>query len=92
MPFFRESDKNKVLTYDGYRAMQKPRVIIFDGMEFDVSDCESLYISTGERSDAPVKRGFRVRCLGGRQFELELTEGDGWRIKPIPGPVAANEE
>ena len=77
---------DNVLTYDGHRAHQRPRVVVFQCVEYDVIECESLYISTGVRADAPVKRGFRVRCKGGRQFKLELTEGTGWTVAPVDGP------
>ena len=92
MPFFDESEHNRVFTYDGYRAMQRPRLVLFESVEYAVIECESLYISTGESTNSAVKRGFGVRCSGGRQFELELIEGKGWRIKPLPGPFAASDD
>lgn len=78
--------KNHVITHDGHRAIPKPRVVVFGGADHEVTDCESLYISTGEKNDTPVKRGFLVRCKGGRQFKLEMTDGASWEITPIPGP------
>ena len=80
------STSNKVLTYDGHRAVQRPAVVIYDDTQYVVIDCQSLFISTGVESDAPVKRGFHVQCEGGRQFYLTLTEGTGWTIQPIQGP------
>ena len=81
-----DSIMTAVLTYDGRKAFERPRVVIWEGIEHEVTRSVSLYISTGLASDAPVKRGFHVRCRGGRQFKLELTEGAGWKIEPIPGP------
>ncbi|MBN2717243.1 MAG: hypothetical protein JXX14_15425 [Deltaproteobacteria bacterium] len=80
-----ESATCQVLTYDGHRAAQRPRVVIFDDIEYQVRECESLFISTGEAASAPVRRGFVVRCEGGRQFRLTLTEGVGWLIESQPG-------
>lgn len=88
MPSCNHPKHSTVLTYDGHRAVQRPRIVIFEGVNYEVTECESLYISTGIRSDSPVKRGFHVRCQGGRQFKLELTEGIGWQIDPLPGPYA----
>ncbi|MBN2340100.1 MAG: hypothetical protein JXX29_08710 [Deltaproteobacteria bacterium] len=79
---------NQVLTYDGHRNAQRPRMIVFESQEYLIIECETLYISTGEATDAPVKRGFHVRCKGGRQFKLELIEGTGWIIDALPGPFS----
>ena len=89
MPSCNESETCRVLTYDGHRAMQRPRIVLFDNIEYRVIECESLFISTGVLASSPVKRGFHVRCDGGRQFKLTLTEGVGWFIESMPGPYAA---
>ncbi|MBN2529686.1 MAG: hypothetical protein JXR76_25070 [Deltaproteobacteria bacterium] len=88
MPSSNKKQSGRVLTYDGHRAMQRPRMVVFEGVHYEVVECESLYISTGIHSNCPVKRGFHVRCLGGRQFRLELTEGVGWQIETVPGPFS----
>jgi hypothetical protein len=95
MPFSDTSNihdqTDNVLTYDGHRAQQRPRIVIFKGVEYLVIECQTLYISTGIHQHAPVKRGFEVRCQGGRQFKLELTEGIGWKIDTVDGPFVAPE-
>lgn len=77
---------DRVITYDGHRAFEKPKAVVFEGKRHEVVSSESLFISTGVETDSPVKRGFEVRCEGGARFKLVLTEGVGWEITPIAGP------
>ncbi len=81
---------NRVITYDGHRAFERPEAVVFEGKRHEVVSSESLFISTGVETDSPVKRGFMVRCEGGARFRLVLTEGVGWEITPIPGPKLVN--
>jgi hypothetical protein len=81
---------DRVITYDGHRAFERPKTVVFDGNRHEVVSSESLFISTGVETDSHVKRGFMVRCEGGARFKLVLTEGVGWEITPIAGPKLVN--
>ena len=83
---------DSVITYDGHRAFERPDAVIFKGKRHEVASSESLFISTGVETDSPVKRGFMVRCEGGARFKLVLTEGIGWEITPIAGPMLVTEQ
>lgn len=82
---------DRVITYDGHRAFEKPKAVVFEGKRHEVASSESLFISTGVEADSPVKRGFAVRCEGGARFKLVLTEGVGWEITPILGPKMVSD-
>lgn len=79
--------RDGVVTLDSYKAFEKPKAVIHKGIRHEVVICESLYVATGVDPSSPVRRGFEVRCEGGARFKLELTEGVGWRIEPVPGPT-----
>jgi len=80
--------EDRVITFDGHRAFDRPVAVVHGGARLEVVACVSLYISTGVEPASPVRRGFEVRCAGGRRFRLILTEGVGWEIIPLPGPSA----
>ncbi len=77
----------RVLTYDGYRAGERPIGVIVDDEQFGVKEIEDTWISTGVDPKSEVCYGFVVRCHGGVRFRLIYSEDGGWRGRRLPGPI-----
>ena len=76
-----------VVTYDGFRAGERPIAVIIDDERIDVKEIEDTWISTGVDPQSEVCYGFVVRCFGGMRFRLVYSEENGWRGKHLPGPT-----
>jgi hypothetical protein len=77
----------RVVTYDGYRAGERPIAVIIDDVRLDVKEIEDTWISTGVDPQSEVCYGFVVRCYGGMRFQLSYSEERAWRGKRLPGPA-----
>ena len=77
-----------VVTYDGYRAGERPIGVIVDGERFDVKEIEDTWISAGVDTRTEVRYGFVVRCFGGMRFRLVYGQESGWQGERLPGPAA----
>lgn len=86
------ADPIRVVTFDSHRGDGTPIAVIEGGARLEVVAIERAWIATGVATDAPVRRGFEVRCRGGARFRLVNTVGDGWRGEPLPGPRLAPVE
>ena len=77
----------RVLTYDGYRAGERPIGVIVGDERFEVKEIEDTWISTGVDPQSEVCYGFVVRCYGGTRFRLIYSKNRGWRGEHLPGPT-----
>ncbi|MFO8071639.1 MAG: hypothetical protein R6V85_07165 [Polyangia bacterium] len=85
-------DAPRVITHDGYRANERPMAVISAGERFDIIHIEDSYHAAGVDTRTPVRHGYTVRCRGGARFQLVLTDGQGWNVKRLPGPVLVRDE
>ena len=76
----------QVITYDGHRANEKPKAVVWNGERLDVIDIEDRWIVTGVERTSKVIYGFVVRCQGGARFRLEYNKEDNWSAELLPGP------
>ena len=77
-----------VVTYDGFRAGERPIGVVVDGERHDVKEIEDAWISTGVDTRSEVCYGYVVRCFGGMRFRLVYGQESGWRGERLPGPAA----
>lgn len=73
----------RVLSYDGYRGAERPRLIIAGEATLRVTEVESASVTAGLDEDGPVLRRFRVRCENGKRFEATYSEDTGWKVSPL---------
>ena len=78
----------EVVTFDGYRADERPSAVILDGRRLDVLEVERSWVESGTESTSEVFRGVVVRCRGGERFRLVFSERQGWKAEMLQSPKA----
>ncbi len=74
-----------VVSYDGHRGAERPRAVVQGGVRLAVRVVEDAWIESGPEAGDAVTRRFRVRCDGGRRFELVYSKEHGWSGRLIEG-------
>lgn len=85
-----DTNQFDVVTFDGYRADERPSAVILEGRRLEVLEVESSWLESGIDPASDVHRVFMVRCRGGARFRLVLSESKGWEVEPLPGPEAVD--
>ena len=74
----------RVLTYDGYRGDERPRIIETGDDSFNVAVIEDSWVSTGVNPESETLRGVVVCCENGARFRAVYGEESGWQVNRLP--------
>lgn len=81
-----ETDAGRVECYSGHTYAQEPRVVVWQGRRYPVTEVE-------QRWRTPDGPAFRVRTKAGGHFDLHYHEtNDRWMIASLPTYRSTNDQ